>query len=60
MSSPKDSAIDEELFQFYLQFRLRQIQKSMLLWEDNSDKEALVNILTNCQHINGSKCSSGS
>ncbi|KAK4514123.1 uncharacterized protein ATC70_006131 [Mucor velutinosus] len=53
MSSQKDNAIDEELFQFYLQFRLRQIQKNMLLWEDNSEKEVLVNILTNCQHVNG-------
>jgi len=55
MSSQKDNAIDEELFQFYLQFRLRQIQKNMLLWEDNSEKEVLVNILTNCQHVNGSE-----
>lgn len=55
MSSQKDNTVDEELFQFYLQFRLRQIQKSMLLWDDNSEKETLVNILTSCQHVNGSK-----
>ncbi|KAL9544514.1 hypothetical protein MBANPS3_007586 [Mucor bainieri] len=53
MSIPIDSDVDEELFHFYLQFRLRQIEKSMLLWDDNSEKAALVNILSHCQHVNG-------
>ncbi|GAN10216.1 hypothetical protein MAM1_0331c09754 [Mucor ambiguus] len=53
MSVQKDGVIDEELFQCYLQFRLRQIQKSMLLSDDSSEKEAMVNILTSCQHVNG-------
>lgn len=55
MSSQKDNPVDEELFQFYLQFRVRQIQKSMLLWDDNSEKQMLVKILTSCQQVNGSK-----
>lgn len=55
MSSQKDHAVDEELFQFYLQFQLRQIKKSMLLWNDNSEKDAIINILNNCQYVNGSK-----
>ncbi|KAL7324249.1 hypothetical protein PS15p_210783 [Mucor circinelloides] len=53
MSSQKDHVVDEELFQFYLQFQLRQIKKSMLLWNDNSEKDAIISILNNCQYVNG-------
>ncbi|CAO0795867.1 unnamed protein product [Mucor circinelloides] len=53
MSSQKDHVVDEELFQFYLQFQLRKIKKSMRLWNDSSEKDAIINILNSCQYVNG-------
>lgn len=55
MSSQQSLPIDNELFQFYIQYQLRLVKKSMLLWDDNTEKDAIINILKDCQHIDGSK-----
>lgn len=55
MSSQQSLPIDNELFQFYIQYQLRLVKKSMLLWDDNTEKDAIINILTHCQHVDGSK-----
>ncbi|CEP13100.1 hypothetical protein [Parasitella parasitica] len=53
MSSQQTNSIDDELFQFYIQYHLRLIKKSMLIWGDNSEKNIIVNILNNCQYVEG-------
>jgi hypothetical protein len=55
MSSQQSLPIDNELFQFHIQYQLRLVKKSMLLWDDNTEKDAIMNILKHCQYVDGSK-----
>lgn len=52
-----DPLINEELFHLYTEYQLCKVRKSTpSIWDaDDNEKSVLINILTQCQEINGSK-----
>ncbi|CAO3653809.1 unnamed protein product [Mucor fragilis] len=51
----EDALINDELFHLYLEYQLCKVKKNRpSIWNaDNTEKDALVHILTQCQNING-------
>ncbi|KAK4515097.1 uncharacterized protein ATC70_002707 [Mucor velutinosus] len=50
----EDSLINDELFHLYIEYQLCKIKNTPSLWNaDDTEKYALISILTQCQKING-------
>ncbi|CEP19994.1 hypothetical protein [Parasitella parasitica] len=45
--------IDNELFHIYVRYQLCQLKKSPRIWNDSKEKSVIMDILENCQHVNG-------
>ncbi|KAI8641370.1 hypothetical protein BD408DRAFT_418151 [Parasitella parasitica] len=48
-----DPPIDNELFHIYAQYQLCQLKKSPRIWNDSKEKNTIIDMLENCQHVNG-------
>ncbi|CEP13099.1 hypothetical protein [Parasitella parasitica] len=53
VNKKSSKTIDNELFQFYTRYQMCQIQKSTSFWSNSKEKEAMLAILTEFEHVDG-------